>query len=111
GYVYGFPKSLSVLRYLLFITTWLRSNPLDDMFTFMLPLSDLDLTTTRANPLKAWRCFEVNAVMSQGLPLSVAIISPGPSMAHSIKLLAVGTVNPFLSVIFTVMNDKSFPFE
>ena len=41
--------------------------------------------------------------------MSVATISPEPSMLKRMLLLAVGTINPFLSVTFTVIKARSSP--
>ena len=63
----------------------------------MFPFSPfLDCTITNANPLKTLRLFEPNAVKSDGSPLSVAMISPGPS------------IPPYESLIKFIPKDSLF---
>src|ERR1017187_7830562 len=66
-------------------------------------------TTTSAGPLNALRSGAGKRSNLVGSPLSVATISPGPSMVNFMWSFAPGAIMPAASVTWTVMKERSMP--
>src|ERR1017187_8923770 len=66
-------------------------------------------TTTSAGPLNALRSGAGKRSKLVGSPLSVATISPGPSIVNFMWSFAPGAIMPAASVAWTVMKERSMP--
>src|ERR1017187_2967143 len=96
--------------YLLLMRMAAASSPSEVAVSLMVPGSPaLARTMTSARPLKAFRSGAWKDSKLVASPLSVATISPGPSIWNWMWFFERGTSRPFLSATVTVMKERSWP--